>query len=61
MSKPKAKQRTVAFEAIVRTIDQACDPKLLSKKEYKEVLEDLALDIQGRLEGVALEELAEEE
>jgi hypothetical protein len=47
-----------AFEAVQKALDEACDPKNLTKAEYQELLQDLDADIAGRLEAVE-HELAE--
>ena len=41
-----------AFEAVRNCLDDESDPKKLTKLEYKELLEELLVDIEGRLEAV---------
>lgn len=41
-----------AYAAIVSVIDQVTDPKRMSKSEYKDLLEEVAAEIEGRLDAV---------
>jgi hypothetical protein len=49
-----------AFEAIRTCIDNECAPATLTRSEYAEVLEELAGDIEARLDAVN-DEIDEEE
>lgn len=41
-----------AFEAVCNCLDEENGPEKLTKLEYKELLEELLGDIEGRLEAV---------
>jgi hypothetical protein len=49
------KRTSQAFEDIRTCIDRKCAPSLLSRAEYAELLEELAGDIESRLEAVTEE------
>jgi len=49
-----------AFEAIRECIDRECDPDLMTRSQYRDLLEELAGDVESRLEAVQ-EELGEDE
>lgn len=53
--KPAPTPSAIAFEQIQKAIDIACKPDTLTKHEYKETLERLKDDIDGRLEAVNAE------
>ena len=44
-----------AFEEVVSSLDRAAAPEKLSKAEYRDLLHQLALDTEGRLEAVESE------
>jgi hypothetical protein len=55
----KAEEK-VLYEKIVNDIDQATEPKNMSKKRAKDFLEQLQSDIESRLDGLK-DEMADED
>lgn len=49
-----------AFETVMKAIDEVTDPKKMTKAEYRDFLEELMSDLEGRLDAV-MRELEEEE
>jgi hypothetical protein len=41
-----------AFEVVRNSLDEESEPEKLTKLEYKELLEELLSDLEGRLEAV---------
>lgn len=51
----RQKKQDRAFDDVQRVIDEVTDPEKMSKTAYKEFLEQLMSDLEGRLDGVTRE------
>ena len=52
---------TKALDAVKSTIDREGDPKRMTKAEYKDFLEEIETEVEGRLDGVKAELKEEDE